>query len=136
MTPEDLLQKYGMRQTDGRVDILNIFKGNEHIALAGGDIEKEMGGSMDRVTVYRNLKAFEEKGILHRIVDDHGVEKYALCSDSCGHTHSHDHVHFQCNECGQLYCLDDVVPVTADLPKGFQKEEAKYLIVGKCDQCG
>ncbi len=36
-------------------------------ALAHADIEKKTGESFDRVTVYRTLQSFVEKGIVHLI---------------------------------------------------------------------
>ncbi|RYY65941.1 MAG: transcriptional repressor, partial [Chitinophagaceae bacterium] len=52
--------------TDSRKKILSIFLAHPD-ALAHGDIEKKAGEKFDRVTVYRTLQTFVDKGILHTI---------------------------------------------------------------------
>lgn len=51
-----------MSITDSRMQILDLFYNNEG-ALAHADIEKKTGDAIDRVTIYRTLQTFEEKGI-------------------------------------------------------------------------
>ena len=48
-------------------------------------------------TVYTNLRFFEEHGQVIRVANVNGFERYdAICED---------HVHFVCNECGQVIDL-------------------------------
>ena len=66
-------------------------------ALAHGDIEKKAGEKFDRVTVYRTLQTFVEKGIIHTIPTADNSIRYALCKDDCAEGHHHDHhIHFVC----------------------------------------
>ena len=37
----------------------------------------------DRTTLYRTIKTFEEKDIVHQIDDGTGITKYALCEKGC-----------------------------------------------------
>jgi Fur family transcriptional regulator, ferric uptake regulator len=132
---ERLLRSFQMRSTPVRQEILQLFLQKEY-ALSHGDIEKEISNSLDRVTVYRTLKTFLDKGLIHKVLDDEGSLKYALCTEACSNAqHHHDHVHFKCTTCGQTNCLDIDLPGVR-LPKGYQIDTVNVLIQGICDRCG
>lgn len=131
---DTLLRNYRLRATPTREEILHLFLRKEH-ALSFGDIEREVSESSDRVTVYRTLKTFLDKGLIHKVLDDEGGLKYALCNSDCTTAHHHhDHVHFKCTKCGLTNCLDIDIP-TVKLPKGYQAEEINLLIQGICENC-
>jgi Fur family ferric uptake transcriptional regulator len=131
---DQLLKDFRLRTTDSRQAILQLFLQKDY-ALSHGDIENGIDNSLDRVTVYRTLKTFLDKGLIHKVLDDEGSLKYALCNDACSvKGHHHDHVHFKCIKCGQTSCLNVEVPVVK-LPKGFKSKEVNLLIQGVCDQC-
>jgi Fur family ferric uptake transcriptional regulator len=131
---ETLLRDFKLRSTPNRQEILHLFL-EKNYALSHGDIEKEIDSSLDRVTVYRTLKTFLDKGLIHKVLDDEGSLKYALCNEACSTVeHHHDHVHFKCTQCGQTYCLNiDVPPVK--LPKGYRASAVNLLIQGICERC-
>jgi Fur family ferric uptake transcriptional regulator len=84
--PSDrLLKTFRLRSTPSRQEILHLFL-NKDYALSHGDIEKEINNELDRVTVYRTLKTFLDKGLIHKVLDDEGSLKYALCNDACSKT--------------------------------------------------
>lgn len=90
----------------------------------------------ERTTIYRTLKTFEEKGIVHSI--DNGVSevKYALCKEHCTEQHHIDqHPHFHCTACQQITCLESVFIPAVQLPKGFEAKEIGMTIKGICDNC-
>jgi Fur family ferric uptake transcriptional regulator len=62
----DILKKNQLSVTEGRKKILDLFLTSPG-ALAHADIEKSTDASFDRVTVYRTLQTFVEKGIIHNI---------------------------------------------------------------------
>ena len=105
----DILKKYNLRHTDTRENILDGFI-QQNAALSHGDLENLLIEGFDRVTIYRTLKTFVEKGILHKIPDETGGVKYAMCKDQCQTDHhNHDHVHFKCSKCGDTTCIDQYV---------------------------
>jgi Fur family ferric uptake transcriptional regulator len=105
-------------------------------ALAHGDIEKKTGEKFDRVTVYRTLQTFLEKGIIHTIPTSDNSVLYALCHDNCSEGHHHDnHVHFICTECGKTICLADVLIPEVKLPGGFLPHESQMVVSGLCKEC-
>jgi len=132
---EEILKDFRLRSTTSRSAILDLFIHNDH-ALSYSDIEKEVAAAFDRVTVYRTLKTFLDKGLVHKVLDDGGSLKYALCNHHCSSAeHHHDHVHFKCTKCGQTNCLDEVEVPSIKLPKGFQANEINLLIQGLCNKC-
>ncbi len=131
---ERLLRDFKLRSTPNRQEILHLFLLRDY-ALSHGDIEKEIENNFDRVTVYRTLKTFLVKGLIHKVLDDEGSLKYALCKEACTTAeHHHDHVHFKCNQCSQTNCLNVEVP-NVRLPKGYRATEWNLLIQGICERC-
>ena len=130
----DILRRKHLSITDSRKKILSLFLDSQD-ALAHGDIEKKAGEKFDRVTVYRTLQAFVEKGIIHTIPTADNSVLYALCKD-CKEGHHHDdHVHFVCDNCGTTICLDDVVTPRIDLPAGYTARSVQVVINGVCKNC-
>ena len=128
------LQKNELRHTGCREDTLLLFF-DEDTALSHGNLEKTLGQKYDRVTIYRTLKTFVEKGILHKVLDEDGL-RYALCKEACtDHHHQHDHVHFKCSTCGKTSCLNDVIVPKIQLPNGYSSQEVNLLIQGICGNC-
>ncbi|KIC96415.1 Fur family transcriptional regulator [Flavihumibacter solisilvae] len=132
---ENILKRNQLSVTGSRVRILELFLGQQG-ALAHGDIEKRTGEKFDRVTVYRTLQVFLNKGIIHTIPTADNSIRYALCKDDCAGGHHHDnHVHFVCNECGSTICLDEVTIPGVKLPIGFEPTQVEMVISGVCKDC-
>ena len=130
-----LLKKNGISVTESRKKILQLFL-DEPGALAHGDIERKAAERFDRVTVYRTLQTFVDRGIIHTIPTSDNSVRYALCKDDCGDGHHHDHhIHFLCKRCGQTYCLDDVVTPSIRLPGGYAAEHTEVVVEGVCRAC-
>ncbi len=131
----NILKRNQLSVTDSRKKILELFQGNTG-ALAHSDIEKRTGEKFDRVTIYRTLQTFVEKGILHTIPTADNSVLYALCKDECTTGHHHDnHVHFVCDNCNVTYCLDSVVTPEVNLPQGFRPSVINVVVTGICKNC-
>ncbi len=90
----------------------------------------------DRITLYRTLKTFEEKGLAHRIEDGSGSVKYALCPDDCTTQEHHDlHVHFYCNQCHETFCIPTSHIPEIALPEKFKTQEVNLMVKGTCARC-
>lgn len=132
----DILKRNQLSVTGSRKKILDLFL-TSNGALAHHDIEEKTGEKFDRVTVYRTLQTFVEKGIIHTIPTPDNSVLYALCKDECTTGHHHDnHVHFVCDNCNVTYCLDDVVTPEVKLPKAFKPKVIEVLVSGICGNCG
>jgi Fur family transcriptional regulator, ferric uptake regulator len=131
----NILKKNSLSVTDSRKQILALFLKSPG-ALAHADIEKNTANAFDRVTVYRTLQTFVEKGIIHNIPTTDNSILYALCKHDCEEGHHHDnHVHFICNNCDKIICLDDVIVPQVKLPKGFIPNLSEMVVKGVCSDC-
>ncbi len=131
----NILKNHDIRKTGSRLDILRQFAEKGH-ALSQPDLEKALEEQCDRVTIYRTLTLYLEKGLIHTVLDDSGAMKYALCRNTCSdQSHSHDHVHFKCTNCGQTTCIEDALIPRIELPNGFSIQEQNLLMTGTCDRC-
>jgi len=132
---EDLLVKNGLKKTGARLQVLDILS-HRNSATSQPYLEHVVGKDIDRVTLYRILKTFEEKGIIHRVLDKQGTANYAICSNSCTEHHHHDeHVHFNCNNCLRVYCLDDIKIPPIKIDEGFKIADMNLIVSGICKEC-
>lgn len=131
----DILQLKDLRKTPCRIFVLGEFLRKENHGLSEVDLETRAGKRFDRVTIYRTLKTFTDSDIIHKVIDNDNLVKYALCRDGEGHNHNHEHVHFKCESCNTTSCLDDISIIQVQLPAGYKKKEANYLILGTCPSC-
>ena len=131
----DILKQSGLSITESRKKILDLFLETDG-ALAHADIEKNTSSAFDRVTVYRTLQTFVEKGIIHQIPTTDNSVLYELCRQNCEQGHHHDdHVHFICSNCDKTICLDEVTVPEVKLPKNFTKQQSAMVVTGICEDC-
>ena len=131
----ELLRENGLKVTSPRLRVLNEITQKE-AAISQPDLEKIVGKDIDRVTLYRILSSFEEKGIVHKIFDLNGTATYAMCTSACNENHHHDqHVHFICTVCNSVYCLDEVSLPKIPLPPQFSLHSLAINAVGLCANC-
>jgi Fur family ferric uptake transcriptional regulator len=131
----EILKNNQLSITDNRLKILELFHTNGK-ALSHADIEHLSGKNFDRVTVYRTLQSFVEKGIIHTIPTADNSIVYALCKETCSEGHHHDdHVHFICEVCGATYCLEQINVPAINVPKGFSAHQVNVLVNGICKNC-
>ena len=103
---ENILRSHDLKSTPQREALLKAFMESDK-AMNLTDINK-YSKEFDRMTLYRNLNAFEEKGLIHKIPDKE-IPSYALCKhDSIKHSHQDEHVHFKCINCELTLCLDNI----------------------------
>jgi Fur family ferric uptake transcriptional regulator len=120
------------RNTTAKTEIQELFI-TSNVALSHSDIQKSLDGICDRVTIYRVLERLLEEGFIHKIVNIDGVVKYAGCH-SCSSKHNHNHIHFSCQKCKSVTCLENVEP-TYKLPKNYKVSEMNFTLSGICPQC-
>jgi Fur family transcriptional regulator, ferric uptake regulator len=131
----DILKKNHLSVTDSRRAILKLFYQTTAGALRHCDIERNLT-DVDRVTIYRTLQAFSDKGIIHTIPGSDGAVRYALCRNGCEEGHHHDdHVHFVCSVCGTTLCLEQVHVPAVKLPEGFEPHQVEMVVSGICSKC-
>jgi Fur family transcriptional regulator, ferric uptake regulator len=132
---EQILKKHQLKKTAIRKHLLDLFL-NTNTALSHAMIEKQVEQLYDRVTLYRTLNTFEEKGIIHKIMNFEGVAMYALCVENCEEHHHHDnHIHFSCEKCKETICVSEEYTPKIILPKEYQIHEIMISVKGICPKC-
>jgi Fur family ferric uptake transcriptional regulator len=123
-----------LKVTKTRTDVLHQFYTSKH-ALSYSDINGYLLGKEDKATIYRTLKSFSEKGIIHEVFDGDKTTKYALCKNGCSVTEHHDaHAHFKCTVCNNAYCLDKPV-IDISIPQGYISKTFNLVVEGICISC-
>lgn len=109
------------------------FLEQQQTAMSLSEIESHFYKA-DRVTIYRTLKTFEEKGIVHSIQENTTV-KYILCHDGCDeNTHKDWHLHFYCKICKQTTCKEDFI-IPQNGSQNYRIDELKLFGKGICENC-
>lgn len=120
------------RNTEKQNLVKQILSKVEH-AMSADDILEAMPIKVNKTTVYRILERFVEKGDVHFVTGKNGKTYYALCN-SCGTSHKmHNHIHFECQECNEVTCLENTVNIP-NLPD-FKVIETQFLVIGICNKC-
>ena len=131
---DEILQQKSIRITPMRQLVLRHFL-QEEAVFGLTELEEALPKS-DRITLFRTLKTFEEKGIIHSIPNGTTEVKYALCKEHCGpDQHLDMHPHFHCLNCGLVECLESVGIPSLLMPKGYRGLEYNLMIKGVCSQC-
>lgn len=91
-------------------------------------------------SVYRNLAALEQAGVVVRVGTGNDFTRYELAEAISGHHH-----HLVCTSCGKvtdftiparLEALVDDAAAHADLTAGFRAEAHRLDLLGLCRDCG
>lgn len=120
------------RNTQGKSMVLELLKNSNH-ALCHENIENELEGELDRVTIYRILQNFHKEGLIHKIMDVSGKSYFACCRGCTESHHLDNHLHFRCKSCGKIKCLE--INYIPKLPSGYQTEEVYCMVQGYCPEC-
>lgn len=131
---ERLLKSKNISPTAMRILVLEYLQ-RQSAAISLQDLELGLEHS-DRITLYRTLKTFEEKALIHAIHDGTESTRYALCADACKTGDHYDlHLHFYCYECGQTLCLPKHAVPEVSVPADFILKDLHLIAKGVCGNC-
>ena len=127
----ELIRSIGARATPARVRVLRLLRAAP-APLTHHQIEQALGAPLiDRVTLYRVLDWLAASGLAHKNSDAARVFRFSAASVGEHATH----VHFRCERCGRVYCLDASPPVIPVLPSGFSLNRMDFDLRGVCVNC-
>ncbi len=129
---ETLLSENGISPTPNRVLVLGLLA-REQKPMSLADIEACIW-TLERSSIFRVLKLFQDKGVIHTIDDGSSITKYLLC-DIRQHNAVHSHAHFYCDRCRQIITIESPDFVPLKLPKGCTAHEINYVVHGICMDC-
>ncbi len=124
------------RNTVAKSEILKLIN-HSPVALSHSEIQNELNGLCDRVTIYRVLERLISEDEIHKVVNLEGVVKYASCHTCASeekHVHAHNHVHFSCETCKEVTCLENVEP-SFKIPTNYSVNEMSFTLSGICPNC-
>lgn len=130
------LRTTGLRSTTPRLAVLEFLQ-HATAPLSHAEIAEGLEPrGFDRTTVYRNLIALTEAGLVSRSdLGDH-VWRFEI---SRGSTHTmSDHPHFVCSTCGEVVCLHDASVTIANTPGSTSPmlpQINEVLLKGICERC-
>ena len=124
----DLLKRYDLKATPQRVIFLKELEENGHLSIE--ELEKRIKSiipTISTATIYKNINAMVEKGLLSEVKLPNTKTKYEITKEP--------HAHFICENCGYVEDLHiDSDCLRKDL-KEFKVNEIKIVVTGKCKSC-
>lgn len=132
---DHLLDKHKLKKTPLRKRVLSLFLNKNGKAISNQELEGLLKDA-DRITLYRTLKSFEKKGIIHEAIDGTNSAKFALCHEECTeHNHVDNHAHFHCSACGETSCLEKIEVPSYAVPEKYQVKDVILVVNGLCADC-
>jgi len=132
---DHILEKNKLKKTSLRRRVLSLFIDKNGKAISNSELE-DLLKDADRITLYRTIKSFQKKGIIHEAVDGTSSTKFALCHDECTeHSHVDNHAHFHCTKCGETSCLEHQPTPSYSLPDKYKVEDVILVVNGLCAEC-
>ena len=120
------------RSTRQRTAIIDAFE-QEQRPLSPAEvlaIAMQQSPKLGIATVYRNLKAMVDEGVLKTVLLPGESPRFELME------HHHHHHHFQCKQCNRVFDIDACPGNLSKLaPKGFLVEDHELTLYGRCVEC-
>lgn len=128
MQARGMIERVRARATLARVAVLSelILAGRP---LSHQEVLQRIDPPLDRVTAYRVFEWLEVMGLAHKISTADRATRFSVSRVS------HCHAHFQCEQCGHIYCLDDAPLSPGALPDGFVPHSVEMTVKGICANC-
>ncbi len=92
---ENILKEHKYRLTPGRINLLVFLKQSKN-PFTAKDIHKEMGHTLDKVTLYRALEDFSRSKIVAKVNLKDTSTYYEFLHED------HHHHHIVCEKCGTI----------------------------------
>lgn len=131
MEPHRVLHDHNLKRTGCREGIISVIT-EAGQPLSETEIRNRLSGNFDRTTFYRTFKTLQENKIIHKIVVDNQLVKYAIGGLA---SETKNHAHFFCQSCNEVRCLEPMGMQLPPLPKGYQVWETETIIKGFCAGC-
>lgn len=124
------LQNVHLAATPARIETIRLFESHKKPLDAQHIIKHVLKKGIDRVTVFRNLNTFVEKGLLTKLEFGEGKARYELAK-----VHHH---HIICESCGKMKDVQDIVPHIEEKvgnQTGFLVKRHSLEFFGLCKDC-
>ncbi|HEX7042658.1 MAG TPA: transcriptional repressor [Patescibacteria group bacterium] len=126
------LQNVSLQVTPARIAAMQLFESHDSPLDAQyliNHLHNELG--IDRVTVFRILNTFVEKGLIRKLEFGEGKARYEL--------NNKEHHHLICKSCGSIEDISDcnISSLEKDIKKkkGFLVQQHSLEFFGICKNC-
>lgn len=131
--PESLLSDSKIKVTRQRLTILDVIIAKDS-SFCANELFDELKGSIDLVTIYRNLQLFCEAGIVREVMNKCDRQYFEI---SCVHNPAHPH--FYCSSCRKIFCMKSRSGSKTEEKKNFRDRfiihETVVQYSGICPSC-
>lgn len=157
LNAEAIFKEADLKSTSSRLSVVDTLL-NSHFPLTHTELLKLLPATFDRVTLYRVLDYLLQHHVVHRIAGEDrawrfqlnavqaspqtpqktSAKSYTLATNkpANGLLNTHEHAHFECTQCGKIYCLENIEPQLSDsIPARFKVDSIVLNIKGKCADC-
>ncbi len=128
----DEIKEATLKATPARVAAMQLFENHDKPLDAQHLVDHLSKEGIDRVTVFRMLNAFVEKGLLRKLEFGEGKARYELADKE-------DHHHLICERCGSISDIEDtVVPALEkhiESHHHFKVKSHSLEFFGLCEDC-
>ncbi len=154
---EAIFNQANLKSTTSRLTVVEVLL-NSTFPLTHTELLKLLPTSFDRVTLYRVLDYLLQHHLVHRIAGEDRAWRFQLNTvleptkdlakessksykvtsqkPSTAMLNAHEHAHFECTQCGKIYCLENIEPkLTDSIPASFKVDSIVLNIKGKCADC-
>lgn len=126
-----LLSERGLRVTEQRLIVLRELARLQSPMSHAELTDRLSSDNLDRVTVYRNLLALTEAGLVVKTNLGDNIWRFEL--PSTGAAEHGGHPHFVCNQCGHVSCLPSGAVTVRRGAGRIEVEEVQLR--GRCEGC-
>ncbi len=132
---EHILKEHGFKNTENRFLLLDLLLSSKKPYNAKKIIEKLCNKDIDKVTVYRTLESFAEKGIIRKVEIGTREAQYEMVD------HKDDHHHIVCLKCKKTEdftgCIaKETIEKILKKNKNFKKiTHHSFDLFGLCNMC-
>jgi Fur family ferric uptake transcriptional regulator len=130
------LKEHHVHLTQNRIAVFKLLT-EKKTALSVSVIMKQSDILLDRISVYRALKHFLQKGLVEIVPNNEGNSKYILASSKKEIVKSRDNrcAYFTCTDCQHTEIIIEPIVVNFDSFTNHQISNYKLIIEGLCTGC-
>lgn len=128
---KQVLKQHGVFATSQRLELFRYLQSSSAVGIQ--DIVTALP-DQDQATIYRNIKLFEQLGIIHKL------QLGWKAKIELGPKFHHHHHHMTCTHCGTIIAWEEDPAIelriqTVALKMGFHAQDHQLEISGICQNC-
>lgn len=131
------LRRHGAYVTQTRIAVFKVFLQSQ-AGITVSRIRQLSSVALDRISAYRTVRFFLNKGLIRAVPHAYGNSHYILTEfirTSSDGLPADQLVYFICRKCGYTELIEQQVPVVFTRPAMHQVKSCSIILEGECDKC-